>query len=386
MRTLRLLALITVVTLLAACSGSDSRSAPVRRTATSSTTASALPPTTNPPAPVRPFTVTGSRAGFAHGYELVRREAPADVEADLDLMASTGARWVRAGISWGHVETSPGIYDWAGSDRVVLGALERGLSVLVVVSTAPEWDSNPECHRGECAPQYVTPYADFMRVAVQRYAPLGVHAWEIWNEPNHVPFWGPRADPEKYTELLELASSAIHEEDPDATVMNGGLSPAPDGGGELSPLTFLRRVYELGGGDSLDAVAHHPYQYPDRPTATDSTNAFLQTARMHDLMVEFGDGAKKIWGTEVGAPTRGSRSVSETNQAIWLREYYDVWNGWAFTGPLFWFTARDKSNADGIEDSYGLVHHDRSPKPGLAAFETMVSSSAVVPNALLNGR
>jgi hypothetical protein len=225
-----------------------------------------------------------------------------------------------------------------------------------------------------------------MRVAVQRYAPLGVHAWEIWNEPNHVPFWGPRADPEKYTELLKLASSAIHQEDPTATVMNGGLSPAPDGGGELSPLTFLRRVYELGGGDSLDAVAHHPYQYPDRPTSPESTNAFLQTARIHDLMVEFGDGAKKIWGTEVGAPTRGSRSVSETNQAIWLREYYDVWNGWAFTGPLFWFTARDKSNADGIEDSYGLVHHDRSPKPGLAAFEAMVASSSIVPSEILRGR
>jgi hypothetical protein len=225
-----------------------------------------------------------------------------------------------------------------------------------------------------------------MRVAVQRYAPLGVHAWEVWNEPNHVPFWGPRADPEKYTEMLKLTSTEIHEADPDATVMNGGVSPAPDGGGEMSPLTFLRRVYELGGGEYLDAVAHHPYQYPDRPTAPDASNSFLQTARIHALMVEFGDGSKKIWGTEVGAPTRGARSVSETNQAIWLREYFDVWNGWAFTGPLFWFTARDRSNGDSIEDSYGLVDHDRNPKPGLAAFETMVDSSTVVPSAVLRGR
>ena len=96
-------------------------------------------------------------------------------------------------------------------------------------------------------------------------------------------------------------------------------------------------------------------------------------------MVSFGDGAKKIWGTEVGAPTRGPRSVSETNQAMWLRDYYDIWNGWAFTGPLFWYSARDTGNANTLEDSYGLVHHDRTPKPALAAFKAMVDSSGPEP-------
>ena len=49
----------------------------------------------------------------------------------------TGAQWLRVGISWGHVEPSPGVYDWAGIDRVVLGARRRGLSVVAVVSSAP---------------------------------------------------------------------------------------------------------------------------------------------------------------------------------------------------------------------------------------------------------
>ena len=100
-------------------------------------------------------------------------------------------------------------------------------------------------------------------------------------------------------------------------------------------------------------------------------------------MVSFGDGAKKIWGTEVGAPTRGPDSVSETDQALWLREYYDIWNGWAFTGPLFWYTARDTGNANTLEDSYGLVHHNRTPKPALAAFKAMVASSAVAPTTTI---
>lgn len=388
MRTRRPLVLILLVVLIAACSDGDDRSAPDERpTRTSPTTAAPTTTTTITPAPSVPlFTITGSRAGFAHGYELVRRESPADVDADLDLMASTGAEWLRVGISWAHVEATPGVYDWAGTDRVVFGARQRGLSVIAAVSSAPRWDAAPGCRTNECAPRDPEPYASFLRVAAQRYLPLGVHVWEIWNEPNHLPFWGPRPDPVAYTELLQRSYVALHAVDPDATVMNGGLSPAPDGGGEISPLTFLRRVYELGGGPYLDAVAHHPYQYPDRPTSPSPTNAFLQTAAIHDLMVSFGDGAKKIWGTEVGAPTRGSHSVSETNQAIWLQEYYDTWNGWSFTGPLLWYAARDTGDRNDVVDSYGLVHRDRRPKPAFAAFETMVDASSFVPSALLSRR
>ncbi len=379
MRTLRALALLLVavllVTALGACSGDAERVAPDRTTTTSA------PPTTTttPSPPPARFTITGTRSGFAHGYELVRRESPADVDADLDLMAGTGAEWLRVGISWGQVEPQPGAANWTGIDRVVHGALARGMSVVAAVSSAPDWAAAPGCRQFECAPRDPAQYAAFMRAVVARYAPLGVHHWEIWNEPNHAPFWGPRPDPVVYTEVLKQASIAIHALDPNAVVMSGGLSPAPDAGAEISPVRFLRRVYELGGGPYLDAVAHHPYQYPDRPTAPDATNAFLQTQALHDVMVEFGDGSKQIWGTEAGAPTRGPRSVTEANQAVWLRELYDVWNGWSFTGPLLWYAARDTGTKSTVEDSYGLVRNNRTAKPGLAAFDAMVRSSSLAP-------
>jgi hypothetical protein len=303
------------------------------------------------------------------------------VDADLDLMASTGARWLRVGIGWGHVETRPGVYDWLPTDRLVLGARRRGLSVVAVVASAPRWDSAPGCHQFECAPDDPGPYADFVRVAAQRYAPLGVRHWEIWNEPNHVQFWGPRPDPAAYTELLRRTSAALYAVDPGLKVITGGLSPAPNRDGEIAPLTFLERVYELGGGRYFDAVAHHPYQFPSPPSAPSDTNAFLQTEQLHELMDRYGDGAKKIWGTEVGAPTRGAHSVSEIDQAAWLDQYYDTWNSWSFTGPLLWYTARDKGRGNDIEDSFGLVRANRSHKPAFAAFEEMVDSSDLVPRA-----
>jgi hypothetical protein len=329
--------------------------------------------------PSRTYTPTQRRAGFAHGYELVRRESAEEVAADLDLMAGTGARWLRVSVGWGHIERAPGVYDWAGTDRVVQGARERGLSVVAVITSAPSWDADPGCRTNECAPDDVGPYAAFARVAAERYGPLGVHHWEIWNEPNHVPFWGPKPDPAKYVELLRGASTAIHDVDPTATVITGGLSPAPDEGDEIAPLTFLRQVYEHGGRAFFDAVAHHPYQYPELPASDELTNAFRQTELLHDLMASRGDDDKRIWGTEVGAPTRGGRSVSEDEQAEWVREYYRLWNEWSFTGPLLWYSARDHGRADTIEDSYGLVRDDRHRKPAFDAFEDVMGSSATLP-------
>ncbi len=122
-------------------------------------------------------------------------------------------------------------------------------------------------------------------------------------------------------------------------------------------------------------MAHHPYQFPSPPTASSDTNAFLQTEQLHEIMEKYGDGAKKIWGTEVGAPTRGAHSVSENDQAAWLDQYYGTWNSWSFTGPLLWYTARDGGRSNTLEDSFGLVRSNRSPKPALAAFKEMVASS-----------
>ena len=200
----------------------------------------------------------------------------------------------------------------------------------------------------------------------QRYAPLGVHDVGDLERAEPRRRSGGRAPTRSRTRSCSSQSStAIHDVDPTATVMNGGLSPAPDDGGEISPLTFLRRVYELGGGPYLDAVAHHPYQYPDRPTSPEPTNAFLQTRaapRPHGRV-------RRRRQADLGHRGRRAdarRAVGERGEpGDWLREYYDVWNGWAFTGPLLWFTARDTGDGDRIEDSYGLVHHDRTPKPAL---------------------
>lgn len=354
------------------------------RTVVDAATASTAPrsdTTTSTTTPPRVFTATGNRAGFAHGYELVHVDGPDDVNADLDAMAATGARWLRAGIDWSFVEgRARGAYDWTRTDLIVRGARARGLSVVAVATGAPDWAlAGRSCPANSCPPTALEDYAAFVQVAVTRYMPIGVHAWELWNEPNNAPFWGPRANVAAYTRLLQLTYPAIKAVDPTATVITGGLAQAGDTGRDLAPLTFLRGIYEHGGKASFDAVGYHPYAFPFPPMAALPYNAFLQTRALHDLMASEGDGAKHIWGTEAGAPTRGTDSVTEAQQAEWVTQYYDTWNSWSFTGPLLWYTLRDRGTSGDVEDHFGLYRHDRTSKPALTAFDSMIARSAPVP-------
>lgn len=345
--------------------------------------ASVLEPAGAPPTattlPHPPRTVTGDRAGFATTWTFERARHLPESLADIDAMAATGARWIRLGARWGLIERRPGEYDWSTLDRLVEAAVDHGMSVLGFASGPPEWQAAPGCRTTNCAPRDLDAYARFLATAAARYAPLGVRHWEVWNEPNLAEFWSPRPDPAAYAELQRLAYTRIAAAVPTAVVITGGLAPAGDAGGDVEPLRFMEEVYRHGAQGYFDAVGVHPYAFPYRPSTAAAYNTFLKVPALHELMAAHGDGSKLIWGTEVGAPTRGPRGVGEDGQARWLAEYYGTWNGWSFTGPLLWYEIRDAGGSGHDIDSFGLLRPDRSPKPGWRAFRSMVASGGRLP-------
>ena len=129
--------------------------------------------------------------------------------------------------------------------------------------------------------------------------------------------WSPKPNIVKYTQLLKAAYVAIHAADPQATVITGGTSPAADSadGTHVLPLHWLQGIYANGGKGYFDAVAHHPATYPEPATLIADWSAFQQSQQLYAEMVSQGDGAKKIWGTEIVWPTgTSSQAVSETVQ------------------------------------------------------------------------
>ena len=88
-----------------------------------------------------------------------------------------------------------------------------------------------------------------------------------------------------------------------------------------------------------------------------------------------GDGKKKIWATEWGAPTgSSSQSMTEAAQAQLIKVGLTSLKAWPWAGPSFLYNFRDKgTNLSDREQNFGLVRHDWSPKPAYQAYRSVAA-------------
>lgn len=324
----------------------------------------------------------GARIGFSNGGGFPWL-SDASLARELDLMASTGATWVRLDVDWSGIESTRGRYSWDNVDRVVLAIQSRGMKVLALPAYTPAW-ARPAGTTSHHPPTDPAHFAAFVGAAAARYAPKGVLAWEIWNEPNIPNFWEPKPDVAAYVTLLRAASAAIRAVAPSATVVTGGLSPASDSsdGRYVDPRTFATKMYQLGAGSSFDALGVHPYSFPALPSdvRTASWNTFQKMTTIRETMVANGDAAKKIWLTETGAPTGTSaQAVTEQLQADIVSDTIRATAGLSWAGPVFLYAARDGgTDLTDREDNFGLLRRDFSPKLAWSALTTALRPLAPV--------
>ncbi len=310
----------------------------------------------------------------------------------LNDMVSMGVTWVRFDIDWSEVQqTSSASFSWTGPDTFVKAAIAHGLKPLAVVAYSPAWARASGCTAPRCAPADPAAFATFAGTAAARYAPMGVHAYEIWNEENVHVFWQSPSAVADYVALLKLAAPAVRKSDPSATVLLGGLAPAATGNGDVSPRDFLSQAYALGVGPSMDAVAFHPYSFPVLPSYKAEWNAWQQmsstSVSLRSIMNGNGDGTKKIWITEVGAPTNGPGAlattadynlanspdhVSEDLQAAIGREALSLSLADPLIGGFFWHTYTDLGTSTvTTENFFGMYRYDGSKKPVYDALKTI---------------
>jgi hypothetical protein len=317
-------------------------------------------------------TVAGPK-GFGSQQPGIAYEDPGSMNRDLAAIAAAGMTWVRADFYWSSIQAfGRSSFEWGSTDAFAKAAKAHGLNVLALVAYTPAW-----ARTGKVAtdpPDNPADYANFVHAAALRYAPLGVHAWEIWNEPNMAMFWSPKADAAGYTALLKRAYPAIKSADPKAIVVTGGLAPSLDTSKDVSPMSFLAEVYLHGGKGSFDAAGLHPYSFPYAPMYKADWNTFYETPDLHSLMASVGDGKKAVWGTETGYPTgTSSGAVSEKKQADDLVAAIGAWRRWSFVGPLFLYTLRDISDDKGnFNDNMGILRETGQPKPSYAAIHRVL--------------
>jgi hypothetical protein len=249
---------------------------------------------------------------------------------------------------------------FATSDAYVNMALNAGIKV---VGTLIPSTTNPATS------------AAWARSEAAYYAPKGVHVWEWRNEPNWMATNVPVAT---YTAELKAAYTAIHAADPAAVVLTGGLVPAL--GTSNSPEVYLQGIYNNGGKGFFDGVADHPYAGNTGNVVVSTWPEIDNMTAMHNVLAANGDGAKRVWATEVGfSTTSGCTSCfSEANAATMLVNLVNRLKALAAQGVaqpvLLYYSERDRTGMGPREDSFGLVRTDLSHKPAYATYKTLAAA------------
>jgi hypothetical protein len=321
------------------------------------------------------------------GVNAVTLILPETRERQYDEIKSAGIPAVRLYLEWDLIEPSPGVFDWSTTDSLVMGAAERGLKILGLLTYTPSWAVPPEARElVHAAPADAKVWGNFVAETAHRYRDV-IDDWEIWNEPNIDDSFAPAPDLALYSAMLQESYSAIKAADPDSVVITGGTSPAVDIPTEMSPVTFLSGLYDHGAGDSFDAVAMHPYSSPDLlstdgPEGSSNSNRAIRDVTA--LLASRGQSEKRIWFTEFGAststpgaaaPELSGQQVGVTleRQAEILTEGIEYMRSLPNGGPIFLFDFRDvETGSRNVQYNYGLLRSDFTAKPALAAVQALL--------------
>jgi hypothetical protein len=304
----------------------------------------------------------------------------------LQQAVEAGMRWVRYNaICWDAVQPSgPGTpYNWGALSVVeshLLNAQEADLWPIVIIRGTPSWAQKiPGYSCGPIKEDYLGEFAAFVSAVVQRYKdpPYNVKFWELWNEPDDVPWthpnspygcWGDGSDSAGYgggyyARMLKQAYPAIKVADPEAQVLIGGLLYGvsdPYGGPRIN---FLRGVLAAGGGDYFDIMSYHAYYPGDDTWYTREGVLEGKTAHIRQVLAEYGHAGKPMMCTEAGYRTFGDDSKLEAQANYVVTNYVR-----AFSLGLkahIWFGMRN--DFQGAE----LLNPDLSPKPAYNAYRAM---------------
>ena len=317
-----------------------------------------------------------------------------------DKAADLGVGWVRLFLGWNDIEPAPGAFN-DGSLAAFAGQVAsyraRGIKVLVVLTSSPQWASGSAGIIG--AP--INP-PDFAAFAAHSVAMVpGVAAWEIWNEADDNLFWENGPDAPAYAALLKATYPAIKAQDPNAIVVSTGMV-ANDG-------DFLTQLYDNGAQGSFDAVGVHtdtacliapPGFYYRELDGRVGRFAFTGYREVHYVMTQHGDGAKPIWMTELGWNTGstaanscrdGSQAgtkpegVTQADQAKNLTDAYRCLAADPFVPVTMWFSLQDRPGGTQDNAHLGLIRTDGVAKPAYAALKALRNGTNVTPDAACGG-
>jgi hypothetical protein len=270
-----------------------------------------------------------------------------DQGADIAVVTKAKARWLRMDC-----------FDNGNAtvDAGVRAAVAAGLNVLLIINNQSAYSAGS------------TAYAACCTTVVKRYAPMGVHAFELVNEPNG---GNPaRLTTAQYVALLPSAIAAVRAADPSATILAGALAPCHEPTDPTPGVGFVAYGKAIiDSGAKYDVFSCHPYAFPNLPVSQpDKTwQSFSKMQTLHDYAAAKRD-SRPFWATEFGVNLGGS--CTEAMQAASFSEVATFMKANAWLELVFWFCIRD--GAAGM-DHFGAVRADATERPVLTAMTSALA-------------
>ena len=316
----------------------------------------------------------------------------------LPIIRDLGFGWVRSfqDFSMKHICPEKGVYNFKETDIVADRCTKSNLNLMPILGPAfngntgwdqaiPQWAIEKSIV-SSVKTSWLKPvsfpsleaWSLYVKALVSRYKDR-IHTWEVMNEPD---CW---LTPDEYVPYLKAAYAAAKEADPNCVVIAG--STTSDFG--KMPLPWTRRMLELDGYKSMDAISVHMYgcKMPERTLGgTENFLSFLK-ADLH----EHGRNIP-IWHTEksYASPVLGySRAKFNlppsyfSSQGFQVRDFREkteflireaLIDSCVGNGPFFWYSditseTYISAKAPSGFDPFWLWHteYDGSPYPELLA-------------------
>jgi len=255
----------------------------------------------------------------------------------LDRVRDLGSDSVFLEVFWDVFEPSKGQFNFDFYDDAIDVCRNKDMVVIAGIWTAPEWARTPGLLHSP--PTRVEDFAEavraFTRHNVEKHGSY-IRYYQLWNEPNYNLYWQPNPDVKTYVTMVNLAYDRIHQEQPEAVVIQGAI--CDDDVATVPGADFLKAMYQLG--IKKDMISMHCYQ---------SGPSFVQSLR--EVMKAEGDEQTPIAVTELGWDDRwgGKGRMSEI-----LQDYISQVKALSYVDNVIIYQLQDNpSNRMGLIDLYG---------------------------------
>lgn len=285
----------------------------------------------------------------------------------VERLKALNLEWVRLGLHWMLMEPEEGKYELKAIDQAMELVRQSGLRNITYVVGTPKFATSVSPtdqyakYFDKFPPKDPTTYALRMVHLAKRYPQVDV--WQVWNEPNILGFWAPKADPEGYGRLLLPAVQALRATVPDKPVAMAGMayfSEMPTGG------LMIQKMGELGAFKLNLVVAYHPYTARPEGSDDDERDFVGKVQTAHQWLRAAG--VKQVWATEWGwssyaGPKLEQPIVGEDGQADYTLRRLALMAALDYD-RVFLFTLSDlDARAIDRDRSYGLLRENGEPKP-----------------------